>query len=67
LTRYRLQELMDARGVSVHALARRAHIGRPTIRKIAAGLHEPPPATLERLATTLGVRPEELIEPEPTP
>jgi transcriptional regulator with XRE-family HTH domain len=62
MTRYRLQELMDTRGLSAWDLANRAHLSMPTIHKIAAGLHEPPPAILERLAEVLGVTPEELIE-----
>ena len=62
MTRYRLQELMDERGLSASELSRRAHLGQPTLHKIAAGLQEPPPAILERLAEALGVTPEELIE-----
>jgi transcriptional regulator with XRE-family HTH domain len=63
MTRYRLQELMDERGMSARVLSRRSHTSPATIHKILAGLHEPQPATLERLAEALGVTPEELVAP----
>lgn len=44
-------------------LADAAHINRVTLARIEAGQAQPYPSTIRRLATVLGVEPEQLMAP----
>ena len=65
-----LRELREAAGLSRDELASRAGTNRGHIRKLEAGTHAPRPEMVERLATALGVEPDDLVPsesfPEPT-
>jgi DNA-binding Xre family transcriptional regulator len=54
--------IMEAMGLGVVALSQRMGMNRNTIAKLLSGKHRARPATLERLATALGVEPSELVK-----
>ena len=60
---YRLRELMDARDMSTSDLARRSGVSASTITNLLHDRAEAVYTTLDRLATALGVAPEDLVEP----
>ena len=62
MARYRLRELMDARGMSTNDLRQRSGVSATTLTDMLMGRREAMPETLDRLADALGVKPEELIE-----
>lgn len=54
--RENLRKLMDLKGVSQYELARQAHVPQPTIQRILSGeSRDPKTATVEKLASYLGV------------
>lgn len=65
--RWRVRELMDARGLSVTELAEKADITPNTARALWRGVTERVDfTTLIKVARALGVRPMELLEEEET-
>jgi len=66
MTRYRIRELLDERGMSARDRAQRSGVSATTLTNLLQGRGEPLPVTLERLATALGVKTEELIDRTPT-
>lgn len=56
----RVQALMDARGITQVELANKAGVGQPAISMMLARNCRPQKRTIERLATALGVAPQDL-------
>jgi transcriptional regulator with XRE-family HTH domain len=67
MARYRIREILDARGMSANELARRSGVSGLTLTNLLQGRTEAMAFTLEKLATALGVTPEELLAEAPTP
>jgi transcriptional regulator with XRE-family HTH domain len=63
----RVKELREARGLTRADLAARAGCDRMTIARLERGAGRPNAKDLERLASALGVTPEELVEEAPAP
>jgi transcriptional regulator with XRE-family HTH domain len=64
--RYRLRELLDARGMSANELHRRSGVSGLTLTNMMRGRTEAVDRTLERLAAALGVTVDGLID-DPAP
>jgi transcriptional regulator with XRE-family HTH domain len=58
----RLRALRADRGLSQHALAARAGIGRSYLARLELGQQDPTISTLEKLAKALRVKPTRLLE-----
>ncbi|MFF4406016.1 helix-turn-helix domain-containing protein [Streptomyces sp. NPDC001262] len=59
--RQRFTELMQLKGISQRALAQKAHVTQPFISLVMQGQRGVRPETAWRIATSLGVRVEELF------
>lgn len=60
----RLRELLERRGLTQYALAKRTGISKQVLSYLAAGLRDPSWSTVQRLAAGLGVDCRELADPE---
>lgn len=60
----RLRELLDRRGLTQYALAKRTGISKQVMSYLAAGQREPSWSTVQRLAAGLGVDCRELADPD---
>ena len=61
----RLRALRKGKVLTQKELAERAGLTRGTVLKIEAGQTEPYPRTVRKLAKALGVKPQDLMEPQP--
>jgi transcriptional regulator with XRE-family HTH domain len=59
----RLRTLRLRRALTQQQLAEKAGVSRPTIARLEAGLDDPYPTTVRKLADALGVEPDALMEP----
>ncbi len=59
----RLRAVRERKALTQQQLADRASLTRPTVARIEAGLQEPYPTTVRKIADVLGVEPEDLMEP----
>jgi transcriptional regulator with XRE-family HTH domain len=62
-----LKQLREGRGLSQKALAEQSGVPRPTIAHLEAGQANPTLSVALRVARALGIRLDELVEPEPSP
>lgn len=60
----RLKAVRQRKLLTQQELAAKAGVSRPTVVRIEAGLEDPFPSTIRKLAEALGVDPEALMEPE---
>ena len=60
----RLRFIRERKALTQRELARRAGVSHVTIARIETGQDDPYPTTVRKLATALGVEPEELMEPQ---
>jgi transcriptional regulator with XRE-family HTH domain len=58
-----LRALRVRKALTQQELADQAGLTRVTVTRIEAGLDEPRPSTIRKLAAVLGVEPHELMEP----
>jgi transcriptional regulator with XRE-family HTH domain len=61
----RLRMWRERKALTQQQLAGRAGITRVTVARVEAGLEEPYPTTVRKLANALGLEPEDLMDPLP--
>ena len=61
----RLKHVRQRKLLTQQKLADKAGVSRPTVVRIEAGLEDPFPSTVRKIAEALGVDPETLMEPDP--
>jgi transcriptional regulator with XRE-family HTH domain len=61
----RLRMWRERKALTQQQLAEKAGLTRVTVARVEAGLEEPYPTTVRKLANALGLEPEELMDPLP--
>jgi transcriptional regulator with XRE-family HTH domain len=62
----RLKEWRTRRVMTQKDLAEKSGVAETVISRIESGLQKPRPSTIRKLAEALGIKPEELLDPQMT-